>query len=451
MKNKIYYVCSNCGYQSAKWSGKCSSCGEWGTFEQEEKVSKKSKKLDLKKRPPVKFTKLSEIENSDDYRINTGLKEFNRVLGGGIVPGSLILIAGDPGIGKSTLTLQITKSIIGNKPLYVTGEESLGQIKHRASRLNDIPDNLNLLAETDLDKIIDAISSDDCEMVIVDSIQSVYMDSLESTPGSVVQVRECTSRLMQAAKRLNKPIFIIGHVNKEGNIAGPKMLEHMVDTVLQFEGEKEYNYRILRAIKNRYGSTNEIGIFEMTSEGLREVSNPSELFLSGKKESDPGVVTVASTEGNRPILIEIQALVSPTGFSVPQRTTTGFDSRRLQMIIAVLEKRLGAKLFKHDVFVNIAGGLRVNDTSTDLGVAAALVSSLHDNSIARNTVIVGEIGLTGEVRNVSQIEQKIKESEKLGFKKIIIPDIKKTKFESDKIKIVTVDKISTALKELFEV
>jgi len=450
MKNKIYYVCSNCGYQSAKWAGKCSSCGEWGTFEQEEEVSKKSKKLDLKKRPKVNVTKLSEIESSDDFRINTGLKEFDRVLGGGIVPGSLVLIAGDPGIGKSTLTLQITKSIIKHDPLYITGEESLGQIKHRASRLKDIPENLKLLAETDLDKIINAISSDECKIAIVDSIQSVYMDNLDSTPGSVVQVRECTSRLMQVAKRLNKPIFIIGHVNKEGNIAGPKMLEHMVDSVLQFEGEKEYNYRILRAIKNRYGSTNEIGIFEMTSNGLREVTNPSELFLSNRKDAAPGVVTVASTEGNRPILIEIQALVSPTGFSVPQRTTTGFDNRRLQMIIAVLEKRLGANLFKHDVFVNIAGGLRVNDTSTDLGVAAALISSLHDNAVPRDTVIVGEIGLTGEVRNVSQIEQKVKESEKLGFKKIIIPEINKSAIKSNKIEIVKVGKISSALKEILK-
>lgn len=448
MKTKYKYICSNCGYESAKWMGRCTTCESWDSFEEVQIEGKHSKKLNLEKRGNIKVHKLSEIETGDEYRFKTGISEFDRVLGGGIIPGSFVLIAGDPGIGKSTITLQMTRSLIDKKPLYITGEESLSQIKHRADRLSNIPGDLNIIAETELNKIIDAINSDECGIAIVDSIQSVYLSELDSTPGSFVQVRECTSKLMQLAKRLNKPVFTIGHINKEGSIAGPKILEHMVDTVLQFEGSKGQNYRILRTIKNRYGSTNEIGIFEMSEKGLEEVSNPSEYFLSNSIDNEPGTITVASTEGNRPLLIEVQTLVSPTGFSVPQRTTTGFDNRRLQMIIAVLEKKIGAMFYKYDVFLNIAGGLKVNDTSTDLGIAMSLVSSLNNQPLSKNTIVIGEIGLTGEVRPVSGLVEKIKEAEKLGFKKAIVPNVKKFSYRSSKIDLIKVNRIEEALKKL---
>lgn len=448
MKTKYKYICSNCGYESAKWMGRCTTCESWDSFEEVQIEGKHSKKLNLEKRGNIKVHKLSEIETGDEYRFKTGISEFDRVLGGGIIPGSFVLIAGDPGIGKSTITLQMTRSLIDKKPLYITGEESLSQIKHRADRLSNIPGDLNIIAETELNKIIDAINSDECGIAIVDSIQSVYLSELDSTPGSFVQVRECTSKLMQLAKRLNKPVFTIGHINKEGSIAGPKILEHMVDTVLQFEGSKGQNYRILRTIKNRYGSTNEIGIFEMSEKGLEEVSNPSEYFLSNSIDNEPGTITVASTEGNRPLLIEVQTLVSPTGFSVPQRTATGFDNRRLQMIIAVLEKKIGAMFYKYDVFLNIAGGLKVNDTSTDLGIAMSLVSSLNNQPLSKNTIVIGEIGLTGEVRPVSGLVEKIKEAEKLGFKKAIVPNVKKFSYRSSKIDLIKVNRIEEALKKL---
>lgn len=448
MKTKVKYICSNCGYESAKWMGRCSSCDSWDSFEEILVEGKHSKKLNLERKSNVKVYKLSEIETGDEYRYKTGISEFDRVLGGGIIPGSFVLIAGDPGIGKSTLTLQMTRFLNDRKPLYITGEESLSQIKHRAERLSNIPSDLNLIAETELNKIIDAINTDECGLAIVDSIQSVYLSDIDSTPGSFVQVRECTAKLMQLAKRLNKPIFTIGHINKEGAIAGPKILEHMVDTVLQFEGSKGHNYRILRTIKNRYGSTNEIGIFEMSEKGLEEVLNPSEYFLSDSTENEPGTVTVASTEGNRPLLLEVQTLVSPTSFSVPQRTATGFDNRRLQMIIAVLEKKLGAMFYKYDVFLNIAGGLKVNDTSTDLGIALSLVSSLNNQPLNKDTLVVGEIGLTGEVRPVSGLLEKIKEAEKLGFKKAIVPEIKNFSFKSKNIELIKVNRIEEALKKL---
>jgi len=448
MKTKVKYICSNCGYESAKWMGKCTRCDSWDSFDEVLQEGKHSKKLNLKKKTNVKVHKLADIETGKEYRFGTGINEFDRVLGGGIIPGSFVLIAGDPGIGKSTLTLQMTRELIDKKPLYITGEESLSQIKHRAERLTNIPQNLNILAETELNVIIDAINSDDCGIAIVDSIQSVYLSDLDSTPGSFVQVRECTSKLMQLAKRLNKPIFTIGHINKDGAIAGPKILEHMVDTVLQFEGTKGQNYRILRAIKNRYGSTNEIGIFEMFEKGLTEVTNPSEYFLSNNTDNTPGTVTVSSTEGNRPLLLEAQTLVSPTGYSVPQRTTTGFDNKRLQMILAVLEKKLGAMFFKNDVFLNIAGGLKVNDTSTDLGVAVSLLSSLNNIPIAKDTIVIGEIGLTGEVRPVSALENKLKEAEKLGFSSAIVPNVKKMGFEPKKLNVIKISKLEEAIEKL---
>jgi DNA repair protein RadA/Sms len=448
MKLKVKYVCSNCGYESAKWLGKCTSCNSWDSFQEVQEEGKHTRKLNLEKKSNIKVYKLSEIETGDEYRYKTGIGEFDRVLGGGVVPGSFVLIAGAPGIGKSTLALQMTKYLMDRKPLYISGEESLSQIKHRAERLSDIPAELNLLSETDLNKIVDAINTDECQLAIVDSIQSVYLSDIESTPGSFNQVRECTAKLMQVAKRLNKPIFIIGHINKEGSIAGPKILEHMVDTVLQFEGSKGHNYRILRAIKNRYGSTNEIGVFEMYEKGLKEVTNPSEYFLSESTENEAGTITVASTEGNRPILVEVQTLVSPTSFSVPQRTATGFDNRRLQMILAVLEKKLGTMFFKYDVFLNIAGGLKVNDTSTDLGIALSLISSLNNEPLKRDIIVIGEIGLTGEVRSVFGLLDKIKEAEKLGFSKAIIPNIKNFNYDSKGIELVKVSKIEDALTKL---
>ena len=443
-KTKTIYKCSNCGTTSFKWQGKCNSCGEWDTLSEELVVSNK-KKIALKSLNYETVT-LNNIETEKEYRINTKIKEFDRVLGGGIVPGSLILIGGDPGIGKSTLMLQMCRDLIDYKPLYITGEESLKQIKFRSLRIKNIPDSLEILAETNFESIESAIKNSDNNVIILDSIQSIYSDLIESTAGSIVQVRECTSRLMNLAKKSNKAIIIIGHINKEGSIAGPKILEHIVDTVLQFEGDKTYSFRILRSIKNRFGSTNEIGIFEMTESGLNEVSNPSKIFLSERQEAESGIAIVASIEGSRAILLEVQALVTPTSFSVPQRTVTGFDLRRLQMIIAVLEKRIGAKFFKHDVFVNIAGGVQINDPSIDLGIAAALVSSLNDSAIAQKTAIIGEIGLTGEVRSVSQIEQRIREVAKLGFNKVVLPSNNyKSLHNKLDIKYQAVERISLAL------
>ena len=409
MKTKTEYICRNCGYKTARWQGKCSQCGEWNTFE--EVVVESRKKIRIIESEKSKPVPLKEIITSNDYRLQTGITEFDRVLGGGIVPGSVVLIGGDPGIGKSTLMLQICTHKGNYKPLYVTGEESLQQIKHRSARLQAIPDDLFILAETNLETIIAVIENSEQNVIIIDSIQSVYSSQIESTPGSIVQVRECASRLMHTAKKSNKAIMIVGHVTKEGFIAGPKILEHMVDTVLQFEGEKTYSYRILRAIKNRYGSTNEIGVFDMQSSGLAEVKNPSELFLINRSQQDPGVVIVAAMEGTRPILLEVQALVSPSGYSMPQRTVNGIELRRLQMILAVLEKRLGIKFNNFDVFANIAGGISINDPAIDLGIAAALVGSHRDEAINDNTIIMGEIGLTGEVRQISNLEQRIAEGQ----------------------------------------
>lgn len=443
-KTKTIFKCTNCGSTAFKWQGKCNNCGEWDTLS-EEIVASNKKKIALKSLD-YKTVTLQNIETETEYRIQTKIKEFDRVLGGGIVPGSLVLIGGDPGIGKSTLMLQMCRDLIKYNPLYITGEESLKQIKYRSLRIKNIPENLEVLAETNFETIESAIKNSENNVIILDSIQSIHSELIESTAGSVVQVRECTSRLMSLAKKLNKAIIIIGHINKDGAIAGPKILEHIVDTVLQFEGDKTYAYRILRSIKNRFGSTNEIGIFEMTQQGLDEVPNPSKIFLSERQESESGIAIVASIEGSRAILLEVQALCTPTSFSVPQRTVTGFDLRRLQMIIAVLEKRLGAKFFKHDVFVNIAGGMQISDPSIDLGVAAALVSSLKDDAIDPKTAIIGEIGLTGEVRSVSLIEQRIKEVAKLGFEKVVLPNNNyKSIINKQKIEYQPVERISLAL------
>ncbi|MFH1052089.1 MAG: DNA repair protein RadA [bacterium] len=449
MKAKSIFICQQCGARSARWVGKCPNCGAWDSYT-EEAISvgpKNIAKVPIGKNKPVR---LSEINTDGEFRLATKIKELDRVLGGGIIPGSLILVGGDPGIGKSTLMLQMCTGLKQFNPFYITGEESLQQIKYRSKRISGIPDDILLLAETNIEQIDYAIKSSDCNIAIVDSIQSVYTEKIESTPGSVSQVRECTGLLMQTAKQTGKAIFIIGHVTKEGVIAGPKILEHMVDTVLMFEGEKTYSYRILRATKNRFGSTNEIGIFEMSGSGLKQVSNPSELFLAQRQEEDSGVAIVAAIEGTRPILLEVQALVSPSGFAVPQRTANGVDVRRLNMILAVLEKRLGLKFRQYDVFVNIAGGVYISDPAIDLGIAAALVSSLRDKPIHSKAVLIGEIGLTGEVRAVSAIEQRIKEAEKLGFNKIILPKHSHKKLQgSFKVAMTPVERISLALADIF--
>jgi len=450
MKTKTTYVCSECGAKSPKWLGRCPGCGAWDSFREEEVVkSSATTKHGMKIKNSI--TKLGDIDYNEDLRIKTGIDELDRVLGGGIVPGSLVLVGGDPGIGKSTLLLQMCGILSKNNPLYVTGEESLQQIKHRANRLDDISEDLDILAETNIEEIDYAIKNSDCRVAVVDSIQSMFSDKVDSTPGSIIQVRECASLLMQTAKTTGKAIFIIGHVTKEGVIAGPKILEHMVDTVLQFEGEKTYSFRILRSIKNRFGSTNELGIFEMMEKGLEQVKNPSAIFLGNHDKGQSGVAVVAAIEGTRPILLEAQALVTPTGYSVPQRTSNGYDIRRLHMLLAVLEKRLGEKFTKYDVFVNIAGGVSMNDPSVDLGVAAALVSSLHDRPVKYGTALTGEVGLTGEVRAVTMIEKKIREAEKMGLQRIIVPSasIKKTTIDHDII-IVPVERISLALKEILQ-
>ncbi len=446
MKTKTEFICRNCGYKSAKWQGRCPSCNEWDSFE-ETTVSPKSK-MKLVPKQNSKPVPLSSIVTSNEYRLHTGITEFDRVLGGGIVPGSVILIGGDPGIGKSTLMLQICNDSDNYKPLYITGEESLEQIKHRSSRLNTISSDLEILAETELETINSIIEYSDANVIIIDSIQSIYSSQVDSTPGSIVQVRECAARLMQTAKKLNKAIMIVGHVTKEGFIAGPKILEHMVDTVLQFEGEKTYSYRILRAIKNRYGSTNEIGVFDMQSKGLVEVRNPSELFLVHRTHNEPGVAIVAAMEGTRPLLLEVQALVSSSGYSMPQRTVNGIELRRLQMIIAVLEKRVGIKFNSSDVFANVAGGISINDPAVDLGIATALVSSHRDEPVGNHTVIIGEIGLTGEVRQVANLEQRIAEAEKLGIRNAFVPK-SKNKLNFKKINLRQVDRISLALADIF--
>ena len=450
MKKHTRYVCQNCGATSARWVGKCSICGTWDSYVEEVvqgKVSERGKSSESFK---TSIKRLSDVEGEGSARILTGISELDRVLGGGITTGSLILVGGEPGIGKSTLMLQLCSSVKEYKPLYITGEESLLQIKQRAVRLTDVPNDLMLIAETNISIILDAIKETGSSVVIIDSIQTMFHDEIGSTPGTVTQVRECTALLMQAAKKSGTAIFLVGHVTKDGMIAGPKVLEHMVDTVLQFEGEKTYSYRLLRAIKNRYGSTNEIGIFEMVEHGLREVTNPSEIFLAQRHRNDSGTAIVATVEGTRPMLIEVQALVTQTGFSVAQRTSTGFDTRRLQMILAVLEKRLGLEFRKCDVFVNVAGGVTLDDPAVDLGVAAALVSSWKDEPIEAETVLIGEIGLSGEIRSVSNFDQRCIESEKLGFKKIIAPANNISKFSKDlQLILQPMDRVSLALTELF--
>lgn len=425
-KSGTRFVCQSCGYESPKWNGRCPQCQEWNSFVEEwagpQKGPLTAQKLIASTVMQVALP-ITQIPSQQEQRISTGITEYNRVLGGGVVPGSLVLIGGDPGIGKSTLLLQSSYELArsGNRVLYVSGEESATQLKLRAERLLATHENLNVLAETDMDHILTVIEDKKPDFVIIDSIQTVYRPTMSSAPGSVSQVRECTGVLLRVAKTLNIATFIVGHVTKEGNLAGPRMLEHMVDAVLYFEGDRHHSYRILRAVKNRFGSTNEIAIFEMNEEGLHQVSNPSEMFLSERSVSVAGSAVVAAVEGSRPLLLEVQALVAPTSFVTPRRMTTGADANRVSLILAVLERRLGFRLQTSDAYVNFAGGVRVDEPAADLGIAVAIASSLRDAPLSSHDVMIGEIGLTGEVRSVSKLEQRIKEADKLGFTRCIVP------------------------------
>lgn len=451
-KTKTVYFCQSCGYEAPKWLGKCPACGEWNTFA-EEKVTL-SKKTDTrpsktKSQTPVK---LSEIKPLDEPRIHMPSEELNRVLGGGLVAGSLTLIGGEPGIGKSTLLLQNILSIRNKKILYVSGEESASQLKLRADRLGKVSDNTLILCETRLDNIFTQIENVEPQIVIIDSIQTIASDQIESASGSVSQVRECAAALLRYAKESGVPVILVGHINKDGAIAGPKVLEHIVDTVLQFEGDRQYLYRILRSIKNRFGSTSEIGIYEMVEKGLKEVKNPSEMLLSENRDEEMSGIAIGVTiEGIRPFMVEVQALVSSAAYGTPQRSVTGYDQRRLNMILAVLEKRARFKLGQKDVFLNMAGGLKVADPAIDMAVVASIMSSNFDISVSRKTVFVGEVGLSGEIRTVTRIEQRVAEAEKLGFECAVIPkgNLKGVK-DKFTIKIVEVGKVEELLRFLFE-
>lgn len=450
MKTKTLYFCNNCGAESPKWVGRCLACGEWNTMV-EEKVqtdTKGRKKGLVRSSKPVR---LSDIEVSEEMRVRMPSSELNRVLGGGLVAGSLTLIGGEPGIGKSTLLLQNILSIRGRKILYVSGEESAAQLKLRADRLGKISENTYILCETQLDAIFTQIENIKPDLVVVDSIQTIMSTEIESAAGSVSQVRECAASLLRYAKESGVPVILVGHINKEGAIAGPKVLEHIVDTVLQFEGDRQYLYRLLRAIKNRFGSTNEIGIYEMVEHGLREVKNPSEMLLSENREEETSGMAIGVTmEGVRAFLVEVQALVSTAAYGTPQRSVTGFDQRRLNMLLAVLEKRSRLRLGQKDVFLNIAGGLKVTDPALDLSVVAAVMSSNFDVALPPRTAFAGEVGLSGEVRTVTRMEQRVAEAEKLGFETIYIPkgNLKGVR-DNYKIQIVEVGKVQELPQYLF--
>ncbi len=421
-KIKSVYICSECGYESPKWYGKCPSCGEWNTMNEEIRDTSKQSPTVSRAVSYASPTKIKEISTTDEIRYRTGSSELDRVMGGGIVKGSLILLGGDPGIGKSTILLQICEHLGEQLSiLYVSGEESKRQLKLRADRLGVDSDNLYILTQTDVEMICETIRQDKPDIVMIDSIQTMSLSELNSSPGSVTQVRECTNYLMRTAKSMDIPMIVVGHVNKEGSIAGPKVLEHIVDAVLHFEGDKQMSYRILRAVKNRYGSTNEIGVFEMTDKGLNEVDNPSLMLISGRPKNVSGTCIACAMEGTRPILAEIQALATATGFGNPRRMSTGFDYNRMNLIIAVLEKRAGYYFSNTDAYINVVGGLRLDETAVDLAVAMALVSSLKDVPIADDAIAFGEIGLAGEIRSVTHAQQRVNEAERLGFKRIIVP------------------------------
>lgn len=453
-KTKSVYVCSNCGTESLKWIGKCPACGEWNTYVEEvvKKETPAQRSIPGVERSGVKPLLLRDVTSEEEVRLDLHDAELNRVLGGGLVKGSLVLIGGEPGIGKSTLVLQTVLQSKNLRTMYVSGEESAQQLKLRADRLSGDggdTENCYILCETNLEQIFVQAHNVQPDLLIIDSIQTIFTELAESSPGSITQVRECSASILKYAKETGTPVLLIGHINKEGSIAGPKVLEHIVDTVLQFEGDQHYMYRILRSIKNRFGSTSELGIYEMRQSGLRQVTNPSELLLTENHEGLSGVAIAAAVEGVRPFLIETQSLVSSAVYGNPQRSATGFDIRRMNMLLAVLEKRAGFKLAQKDVFLNIAGGLRVDDPAIDLSVISAVLSSSLDVAIDRGVCMAGEVGLSGEIRPVTRIEQRIQEAEKLGFSRIIIPKMKGLDGFKAQIEIVKVRKVEEAFRELF--
>ncbi len=451
-KIKSAWFCTECGAESPKWEGRCPACGAWNTMVEERVSTSKSKGTTLSRATKSRPKKVSEISSVGEERIQLPSRELNRVLGGGLVPGSLVLVGGEPGIGKSTLVLQNILSIRSRRVLYISGEESPSQLKMRADRIGRVSDNVFIACETSLENIMDDIEEIKPGLVIVDSIQTIASDDIESAAGSVSQVRECSARLLKYAKESNVPVILIGHINKEGSIAGPKVLEHIVDAVLQFEGDRHYMYRILRSIKNRFGSTSELGIYEMCQKGLREVTNPSEMLIS-RRDGEPlsGIAVGITLEGIRPFLIEVQALVSTAAYGTPQRSVTGFDGKRMNMLLAVLEKRVGFKLGQKDVFLNIAGGLKVNDTALDLPVICAILSSNVDMPIEQDVCMTGEVGLSGEIRPVVRLEQRVIEAEKLGMKKILVPrnNLKGVDLSKFNIEVQEVGKVEEAFKALF--
>lgn len=450
-KVKTVWYCTECGVDSSKWVGRCPSCGAWNTMVEEKVASKSSKGLLGSRNSGGSPVKMSDIAAVEEERISMPSKELNRVLGGGLVTGSLVLIGGEPGIGKSTLVLQNILAIKTRRILYVSGEESLSQLKMCADRIGRVSDNVYIASDTSLEDVFKHIEEVEPQLVVVDSIQTIASESIESAAGSVSQVRECSAQLLRYAKTSNVPVILIGHINKEGSIAGPKVLEHIVDAVLQFEGDNHYMYRILRSIKNRFGSTSELGIYEMCQRGLREVTNPSEMLLSHGDDELSGVAVGITLEGVRAFLIEVQALVSTAAYGTAQRAVTGFDAKRMNMLLAVLEKRVGFKLAQKDVFLNIAGGLKVNDPALDLPVICAILSSNVDMAIPHHTCMTGEVGLSGEIRQVTRIEQRISEAEKLGMKKILIPknNLKGVNTANYTIEIKEVGKVEEAFRLLF--
>ena len=453
-KTRTAFFCQNCGAQSSKWMGRCTSCGEWNTYV-EEVIQREDAKTGWQKKDDLKFASkpkpISEIQPEARERTDTNNTEFNRVLGGGMVAGSMILVGGEPGIGKSTLMLQIALKLGDMKVLYVSGEESQEQIKMRAQRIGVSNNNCFVYNETSVQSIAQYLAEFEPQLLVIDSIQTLTTDLISSTAGSISQVRECAAYLQKYAKQTHTPVVLIGHITKDGMLAGPKVLEHMVDTVLQFEGDRHYGYRILRAMKNRFGSTAELGIYEMTNAGLREVSNPSEILLSQRDEEVSGIAIASTIEGMRPMLIEIQALVSTAVYGTPQRSTTGFDTRRLNMLLAVLEKRLGFHLGSKDVFLNITGGIRVDDPAIDLAVIASVLSSVNDVPVNQKTCFAGEVGLSGEIRTVNRLDQRIAEAEKLGFEKIFISRYNLKGIDTSRlnIEIVPVGKVSELHQKLF--
>lgn len=452
-KTKTTFFCQNCGTESARWVGKCPSCEQWNTFVEEvvqKTTAKEQWAVPDMQANKVQPKRISEIELGELRRVDTQDQELNRVLGGGLVPGSIVLLGGEPGIGKSTLLLQVALQMKNQKVLYVSGEESEQQIRMRSERLNMVMSDTFVLTETNTQKIAQAIRLIQPTVLIIDSIQTMHTEHVESTAGSVSQIRECTAEFHKYAKQSNTPVLLIGHITKDGSLAGPKILEHMVDSVLQFEGDRNYGYRILRSVKNRFGSTSELGIYEMQSKGLRQVSNPSEILLSHRDQMLSGIAIGSTMEGMRPMLIEIQALVSTAAYGIPQRSTTGFDSRRLNMLLAVLEKRAGFRLGTKDVFVNIAGGIKVDDPAMDLAVVCAILSSNEDIEINDKTCFAAEVGLSGEIRSVNRIDQRISEAEKLGFERIIISKFnQKALPKSNKIQVIAVNKVEEVFKHVF--